>query len=36
MAPVSSETTMAMASVVSVRPMAARWRVPMWRFPDFR
>ena len=26
--PSSSETTMASASVSSVRPMAARWRVP--------
>ena len=28
MAPVSSETTMTTASVSSVMPMAARWRVP--------
>ena len=26
--PVSSETTMTIASLISVRPMAARWRVP--------
>ena len=29
--PVSSETTTATASVSSVTPMAARWRLPSWR-----
>jgi hypothetical protein len=31
MIPVSSDTTTASASVSSVTPMAARWRLPSWR-----